>query len=73
MTVKTSLVMLPAASYAVTVMTLLPLCNVMPLALQLEAAVMPPLPPRLFDQVICVTPTLSAALPPRLSEPLAVL
>jgi hypothetical protein len=29
-----------------------------------------PLPPRLFVQVTCVTPTLSEALPPKLSVPL---
>ena len=31
-----------------------------------------PLPPRLFDQATCVTPTLSEAEPPRLNVPLEV-
>src|SRR5882724_8506180 len=57
--------MLPAASRAVTVSTLVPDCNAMPLADQLVVPVAGPLPPWLLLQVSWVTPTLSLAVPLR--------
>ena len=53
----------PAASRAVTVMTLDPLRSAMPVADQLMVPVAVPLPPWLFAQVTWVTPTLSEAVP----------
>ena len=55
---------LPAASRAVTTMTFDPLCNTMPLTLQLVVPVAVPLPPRSLAHVTCVTPTASLAEPP---------
>src|SRR5437762_3399468 len=55
--------MFAAASRAVTVRTLAPVWRTMPLAAQLVVPVAVPLPPRLFAQVTCVTPTLSDAVP----------
>src|SRR5512138_739848 len=63
-TVKLSVPVFPAASRAVTVSTLLPDCNAIPLTDQLVVPVAVPLPPRLLLHVTCVTPTLSAAVPP---------
>src|SRR2546430_6041516 len=62
--------MLPAASRAVTVRTLAPAWRTMPLADQLVVPAAMPLPPRLFAHVTCVTPTASAAVPPRVSAEL---
>ena len=62
-----SVLVLPAASRAVTVITLLPDCSVMLLADQDVVPLALPLPPRLFDQLTCVTPTLSEAVPLRVS------
>ena len=58
----------PAASRAVTVMTLDPLRSAMPVADQLVVPVAIPLPPRLFAQVTWVTPTLSEAVPAMSSD-----
>ena len=66
-TVSVSDALLFAASRAVTVRTFDPLCSVTPEADQLVVPLAVPLPPRLLDQVTCVTPTLSDAVPPRLS------
>src|SRR6187200_2801164 len=64
---------LPAASTAVTVMLLVPLCSGMPDTLQFDVPEATPLPPRSLDQRTCVTPTLSLAVPPRfIVAPLAV-
>ena len=64
---------LPAASFAVTVTTFVPGCRTIPLADQLVVPVAVPLPPRSLAQVTCVTPTLSAAVPPTVSGLLPVL
>src|SRR6266705_1447345 len=58
---------LPAASRAVTVRTLAPGCSTMPLTDQVVVPVAVPLPPWLLLHVTCVTPTLSAAVPPSIS------
>jgi len=61
-TVAAALPALPAASLAVTVMTLAPGLS----GTEADQAVVPdavPLPPWLFDQVTCMTPTRSAATP----------
>ena len=60
--------MLPAASRAMTVRRLDPIASVIPETDQLVVPVAVPLPPRLLDHVTCATPTLSEAVPPRLSE-----
>jgi hypothetical protein len=65
-TVNVSVAVLPAASRAVTVMTLLPAVRLMLLTDQLVVPLAVPLPPVEFDQVTWVTPTLSLAVPPRL-------
>jgi hypothetical protein len=49
-----------------------PICNGTDV-LQLVAPLAVPLPPRLFAQVTCVTPTLSLAVPPSVSVAVAVL
>src|SRR5215203_2337499 len=54
---------LPAASRAVIVMTLAPLCSAM-VALQVVVPIAVPLPPRSLAHVTCVTPTASLAVPP---------
>src|SRR5436309_12147431 len=59
--------MLLAASRAVTVRTLLPGCRAMPGADQVVVPEAVPLPPWLLVQETWVTPTLSAAEPPRVS------
>ena len=65
--------MFPAASRAVTVMTFEPVCSAMLATLQLVVPEAVPLPPRSFDQVTCVTPMLSDAVPPKLSALVALL
>ena len=54
-------------------MTFDPLCSVTPEMDQLVVPVAAPLPPLLFVHVTWVTPTLSDAVPPRLSDAEAVL
>jgi hypothetical protein len=72
-TVNVSVPPLFAASRAVMVMTFEPPCSVMPLTLQAVVPVAVPLPPRLFAQVTCVTPTASLAVPLMLNvAPVAV-
>ena len=54
----------PAASRPVTVMMFWPLCK---LIFETNQSLVPdavPEPPRLLDQVTCVTPTLSEDVPP---------
>ena len=63
---------LPAASRAVTVRTFVPSWRAMPLADQEVVPVAVPLPPRSFDQVTWVTPTLSDAVPAKASGLLLV-
>jgi len=58
-----SVPVLPAASCAVIVMMFAPLWSVMA-ALQFVVPIATPLPPRSFDHLTCVTPTLSDADPP---------
>jgi len=53
----------PAASRAVMVTVLEPSWRAIPLVVQLLVPLATPLPPRLFDQVTWVTPTLSDAVP----------
>src|SRR5438067_12482572 len=65
--------MCPAASRAVTVRRLAPAWRTMPLAVQLVVPVAVPLPPRVFAQVTCVTPTLSDAVPPSARDDVGVL
>src|SRR5437762_866771 len=72
-TVMLAVLVLPAASFAVTVSTLAPDCSTIPLAVQLVVPVAVPLPPRLFAQVTCVTPTLSDAVPPSARDDVGVL
>src|SRR5436309_7083636 len=64
LTVKLSVEVLPTASRAWTVSTLVPIWRTIPLAVQLVVPLAVPLPPRLFAHVTCVTPTLSDAVPP---------
>src|SRR5207245_7071522 len=64
LTVTVAVPVLPAASCAVTVSTLVPGCSTIPPAVQLVVPLTVPLPPRLFAHVTCVTPTLSDAVPP---------
>src|SRR5262245_33479642 len=59
---------LPAASRAVTVMMFVPACSAIAPTDQLVVPAAVPLPPRLFVHLTCVTPTLSAAVPPSASE-----
>jgi hypothetical protein len=66
-TVSESVLVLFAASRAVTVMTFAPPCSVMLVMLQLVVPVATPLPPRSLLQLTCVTPTASAAVPFTLS------
>src|SRR3989304_6296055 len=72
-TVRKAVPVLPAASRAVTVSTLVPGRSAMPPADQVAVPVAVPLPPRSLVQVTWVTPTLSAAVPPSASEVLLVL
>jgi hypothetical protein len=62
-TVLEAVPVLPAASRAVIVMTLVPVASGIPAALQLVVPVATPLPPRSLDQATCVTLTLSHAEP----------
>ena len=71
-TVNVAVPALLAASFAVTVRTLVPDCRTIPLTDQLVAPLAVPLPPRLLLQVTCVTPTLSDAVPPSTSGLLVV-
>jgi len=71
-TVSVTAPVLPAASNAVTVNTLEPGCNAIPLAVQLVVPVAVPEPPLLFVQRTLVTPTLSDAVPCRVTEALPV-
>ncbi len=64
MTVKVALAVLPAPSRAVTVSTLVPDCNAIPLADQLVVPLAVPLPPWLLLHVTWVTPMVSDAVPP---------
>ncbi len=67
LTLSVSVLVLPAASRAVTVNTFVPLDSAIPLTDQLVVPVAVPDPPRLFAQVTCVTPTLSDAVPLKVS------
>ncbi len=58
---------MPAASAAVTVMTLTPLCRVIPDTDHDVVPIAVPLPPPLLDHVTRVTPTVSEAVPAMLS------
>jgi hypothetical protein len=71
-TVKLAVAVLLAASRAVTVSTFVPSWRTIPLAVQLVVPLAVPLPPRLFAHVTCVTPTLSAAVPPSVRGELPV-
>ena len=64
-TVKVSAPVFPAASWAVTVITLSPSCNEMFEIVQLVVPEAVLFPPRLFVHVTLVTPMLSEAAPPR--------
>jgi hypothetical protein len=66
-TVRVAVPALPAASFAVTVSTFDPGCSAIPEADQLVVPDAVPLPPALLVHVTCVTPTLSAAVPPSVS------
>src|SRR5207237_2152731 len=72
-TVKVAVAVLPEASRAWTVSTLVPVWRAIPLAAQLVVPVAVPLPPRLFAHVTWVTPTLSDAVPPSVRGELLVL
>jgi hypothetical protein len=73
-TASVSVLTLPAASRAVTVRVFSPGNRVIPLADQLVVPVAVPVPPvRLFDQETCVTPTLSEAVPPSVTDAVVVL
>ena len=61
-TVNVAVLAFPAASRAVAVRTFTPLCSAT-VALQFVVPAAIPLPPRLFVQLTCVTPTLSLAVP----------
>ena len=65
-TMSVSVLVLPAASLAVTVMTLDPAARLMLGTDQLAVPLAVPLPPAELDQLTKVTPTLSLAVPPRL-------
>ena len=72
-TVKVAVPVLPAASFAVTVSTFVPGWRTIPPAVQLVVPLAVPLPPPLFAHVTSVTPTSSAAVPPRVREESLVL
>src|SRR5207342_1210656 len=63
-TVNVSVEVLPAASRAVTVMTLAPLTRATLATLHAVVPVAVPLPPAALLHVTCVTPTASEAVPP---------
>ena len=71
-TLKLAVAVLPVASRAWTVSTLVPVWRTIPLAAQLVVPLAVPLPPRLFAHVTCVTPTLSKAVPPSVRSELLV-
>jgi hypothetical protein len=71
--VRVSVPVFPAASRAVTVSTFGPARRGIPVTVQLVVPLAVPLPPRSFAQVTWVTPTVSAAVPPRLRGLLLVL
>src|SRR5207302_1886975 len=71
-TVTVAVAVLPAASRAVIVSTFDPVWRAIPLAVQLVVPVAVPLPPRLFAHVTWVTPTSSAAVPPKVRGELLV-
>lgn len=62
-TVNVAAAALPAASRAVNVRTLVPVCRAMPFALHAARPDTVPEPPRSLDHWIDCTPTLSLALP----------
>ena len=64
-TVRVSVPVFRAVSWAVTVITLSPSCNDMLEIVQLVVPEAVPFPPRSFCQVTLVTPTLSEAVPPK--------
>src|SRR3990172_7350500 len=72
-TVRVAVAVFPAPSRAVTVRTFAPGWRAMALADQVVVPVAVPLPPRSLDQLTWVTPTSSAAVPPRVTEVLFVL
>jgi len=63
-TVRTSVPTFPAASRAVTVITLFPTCRPTTGTFQFVVPVAVPLPPRSVTQLTELTPTLSEAVPP---------
>src|SRR5207245_6305038 len=67
MTLRVAVPVLPAASRAVIVRTFVPLCRTIPLAVQVVVPVAVPEPPALLTHATCVTPTLSATVPPSVS------
>src|SRR3972149_5143798 len=71
--VRVAVRVLPRASWAVTVSTLVPGWRAIRLADQLVVPLAVPLPPRSFAHVTWVTPTLSAAVPRSVSRRLPVL
>src|SRR3990172_6493581 len=64
-TVSVAVPVLPAASRAATVSTLVPSWRAIPLADQIAVPAAVPLPPPSFAQVTRVTPMLSVVVPPR--------
>ena len=58
----------PAASLPVTVIVFAPDCNVM-VALHDAVPTAMPVPPALFPHDTCVTPVLSVAVPPSVTDP----
>jgi hypothetical protein len=67
-TVSTAVAELFAASRAAIVITFAPGCSAIAAAVQLLVPVAVPEPPRSFTHVTCVTPILSAAVPPNVSD-----
>src|SRR5216110_2938923 len=70
--VRVATLVLPAASRAWTVSMFVPIWRPIPLAVQLVVPVAVPLPPRLFAHATWVTPTSSAAVPPKVRGELLV-
>ncbi len=66
------MLLLPAASCAVTVKRFEPGCSAIPATLHAPVPEAAPLAPLLLAQVTCVTPTLSVAVPLKLTVPLVV-
>jgi len=67
-TVKLAVLVLPAASRALTVRAFVPGWRTTPLVTQLVVPLAVPPPPRTFSHVTCVTPTLSDAVPASVRE-----